>query len=786
MGALALICLLSAVTADRSSAEDVVVDDFVYEEFNSVLRLKGYTGTSADLTVPSEVTISGKLWKVTTVLSTAFAGNQTVKSIILNEGIKELSPRSFENCTSLKTVQLPTTVISVGESAFKGCTSLESINIPRIITLSGSVFENCASLKTVSLPTSISFIRDSAFKGCSSLTEISIRSSVTLGASAFEGCSKLASVYIQNTDSIPWNCFKNCSSLVSITLPENVKDIRDYAFYGCLSLENMILLNEALSDDMVKGEHALSLGTSSSQQVICKIDSVAYTKGLFHPEQFTMSEDGEKYTQFQYNLTKFTLTVDCAGVTYVSSLTAGSVPSVTKGDITVPLKDFIPEREGYTFAGWDISVPEYMPAKDLSLKAKWTANKYTVTFMPGESGIGDPYIQIFDYDTMKSLLENTFFSETGLFACWAYDGGTYSDRQLVRITKDTMLTAQWDLAKYQITYDKGEGTGSMYATPFNGGDVTLSKNTFTRTGYLFGGWSDGISSYTDGQTCYFTSSVKLSAIWNPITYTVMFDLNGGSGSGVSLTATYDVPFLVPGVETSRIGYKFFDVWVFMSGSSTKEYNKGDSVKNLTTTQGSTVSLYAKWVPNTYHLCFNPNAEGVEGEMSVQDVSYGQVVKINPVAYTKKFYDFKGWALTPTGTEGYTDGQEIYNLTDEDGKDIQLYAVWEVGQYHIIYDPGDGDGDLMDFPWVTYFEKYTIPECTYTYGDHVFKGWLSELDDRIYQPGDVVENLSDGYSQIILTAQWSSDDSSSMMLIIGSVLGLVAICVVAFMILRRHS
>ena len=117
--------------------------------------------------------------------------------------------------------------------------------------------------------------------------------------------------------------------------------------------------------------------------------------------------------------------------------------------------------------------------------------------------------------------------------------------------------------------------------------------------------------------------------------------------------------------------------------------------------------------------------------------------------------------------------------------MDLYAVWKVGQYHIIYDSGDGDGALMDFPWVTYFEEYTIPDCTYLYSNHNFKGWLCELDDKIYQPGDVVENLSDGYSQIILYAQWESDDSGSLVLIIGSVLGLVILGGAAFVFLRRR-
>ena len=39
-----------------------------------------------------------------------------------------------------------------------------------------------------------------------------------------------------------------------------------------------------------------------------------------------------------------------------------------------------PTREGYTFAGWDMDIPETMPAEDLELTAQWTVNSYKLTY----------------------------------------------------------------------------------------------------------------------------------------------------------------------------------------------------------------------------------------------------------------------------------------------------------------------------------------------------------------------------------------------------------------------
>ncbi len=84
-------------------------------------------------------------------------------------------------------------------------------------------------------------ISDSAFKNCTNLVTVTIPDSVGyLGFNVFEECSNLRSINIPaGITQIPWYAFKNCSSLQSIILPDNVTTIGIYAFANCSSLQSV-------------------------------------------------------------------------------------------------------------------------------------------------------------------------------------------------------------------------------------------------------------------------------------------------------------------------------------------------------------------------------------------------------------------------------------------------------------------------------------------------------------------------------------------------------------------
>ncbi|MCR5643697.1 MAG: leucine-rich repeat domain-containing protein [Prevotella sp.] len=104
--------------------------------------------------------------------SWAFMSCTALESVILPEGLTEIPWCCFNDCKSLKSIILPSTIKSLGGRTFVDCTSLETISLPaRLETIPECDFEGCTSLKSIHLPSSIRTIGRGAFSGCTSLND---------------------------------------------------------------------------------------------------------------------------------------------------------------------------------------------------------------------------------------------------------------------------------------------------------------------------------------------------------------------------------------------------------------------------------------------------------------------------------------------------------------------------------------------------------------------------------------------------------------------------------------
>ena len=150
-----------------------------------------------------------------------------------------------------------------------------------------------------------------------------------------------------------------------------------------------------------------------------------------------------------------------------------------------------------------------------------------------------------------------------------------------------------------ITFYKNDGSNTNTTqTVTTGVTSTLNPNTFTREGYIFSGWNTNSSgtgnNYSDGGSITpTTSTVKLYAKWTPITYSIFYDANGGSGAMRDTTATYDTSITLRGNSFTREGYKFINWNTKRDGTGTSYSNK-ESVLNLTNQDGAIITLYAQW------------------------------------------------------------------------------------------------------------------------------------------------------------------------------------------------
>ena len=178
----------------------------------------------------------------------------------------------------------------------------------------------------------------------------------------------------------------------------------------------------------------------------------------------------------KWQINRYTITFDTAG--------GSEVPSITQDYGTAITPPAAPTRTGYTFAGWDKTIPSTMPAGDMAITAQWQLNRYTITFDTA-GGSEVPSITQ-DYGTAITAPANP--TKTGYtFAGW--DKTIPTTMPAENIT----LTARWTVNQYTITFKPENGGQDIVIKQDYGTAITAPANP-TKTGYTFAGWDKTIPS----------------------------------------------------------------------------------------------------------------------------------------------------------------------------------------------------------------------------------------------------------------------------------------------------
>lgn len=181
----------------------------------------------------------------------AFAGCKNLSSVTFSEGITSIPQYLFSGCEGIYSIVIPDGVLSIGDYAFSSCENLSSVSFPRSLREIGKyAFQFCCNLKSVNLPYGLESIKASAFRGCISMSDISIPDTVMLLARyAFRGCTSLVSVTLSKSlKCIGYGAFRDCSALTCIEIPAKVTKVDesisgDYfcygPFFGCKNLKSI-------------------------------------------------------------------------------------------------------------------------------------------------------------------------------------------------------------------------------------------------------------------------------------------------------------------------------------------------------------------------------------------------------------------------------------------------------------------------------------------------------------------------------------------------------------------
>ena len=139
---------------------------------------------------------------------------------------------------------------------------------------------------------------------------------------------------------------------------------------------------------------------------------------------------------------------------------------------------------------------------------------------------------------------------------------------------------------------------------------------------------EGVKTYTC-TACKQTRTEVIPAL--PITYTVSYDANGGSGAPASQTKTKDVALTLSSTKPTRTGYKFLG-WAASKTATSAQYQPGGSY-----TANAAVTLYAVWKENDYTVSYDAN--GGTGAPAAQTKKHGTALTLSSTKPTRTGYMF---------------------------------------------------------------------------------------------------------------------------------------------------
>ena len=268
-----------------------------------------------------------------------------------------------------------------------------------------------------------------------------------------------------------------------------------------------------------------------------------------------------------------------------------------------------PTKVGFTFDGWyeDSTFSTKFnfdtPITDnMTLYAKWTENKYTLTFdANGGSGTMTP---VTDLTGEYTLPANEFTAPSGKqFKGWSLttDGAIVTK---VDMTENRTVYAIWEnipVVTYTVSFAANGGTGTMADVTGISGEYTLPANGFTAPdGKQFKGWATSTDgSVISGTTYEVSSDTTFYAIWESKEYSITVTdgkATIGAGSEISKAAQGTIVTLTANAAPSG---KVFDKWEVVSGGITLA--DANSATTTFTMPASTVSVKATYknAPHTH-------------------------------------------------------------------------------------------------------------------------------------------------------------------------------------------
>ena len=604
-----------------NSADNIKIDKGVVKKLNAYEAVKqvGYTTDIFNTTILSddEIKIDG--------LNVNYEGVLRIPTIIANRKVTQINSEAFSQQERITEIVIPSTVESIGNAAFFNCSGLKKITFEGYSNLNyinGYAFQQCYNLESLTIPSTVTNVSSGILSFGERLT---VYTDLDRDPSTWDNYWNYSD-WISIERPVIWGCELSADksyvvsftkTSASITKPNAVNGIsapsrEGYVFGGWYKNDDFTGTAIA-AENIATAENNVTYyakwipdcdvifdfnGGASTNYVISIPNGVKIDEPIEQPNKagyvfkyWALSTNLNQEYNWNAEITN-NIVIEAVwqeiGNNYVVTFDLNGGVGAFNTQVLVANGSTVsrptsPSKVGYTFAGWapegqasyyNFSTPV---TSDITLVAVWqTTQICTITFNLN-GGYGDfPDITINRLEKIEEPSAKPAKAGNH-FKYWALSTDLTKEYNWNNLVSENItLIAVWENFNRVVSFNSNGGTAAPGTIILNVGDCVsdfekmLNENQPERTGYTFEFWATSpTSNVAYNLDLPVTNNLTLYAIWRINTYTVSFNLDGGSGSFPNKTINYGSTVSKPAATPTKDGFTF-KYWA-LSGQTT-EYN----------------------------------------------------------------------------------------------------------------------------------------------------------------------------------------------------------------------
>lgn len=519
----------------------------------------GYTGDSADVTVPAYISSGNTMYKVTGLSASAFAG-KPIRAVMLGKFIDEIPAGAFKSCTALEEISGRFT--KIGSEAFSGCTSLSNFNVSQsVISIGANAFDGTAKITVNAISADAALAQ--------AKEQIPDADEAAQKAAAEELTRQVVCAAVQSGAQ---EVELNLSSIMDgVALTLDVPDMSRFVLNGGRKTYADLKLVSHAGETVIRetaienyNEIPLEIYSDDLTLEVVSVESAnfALTLASEHPtislrrDSLLTSERGNalvcKTPSFVGEVVDSAVGwLEVSGNVYVCGSITGEDNLVVNDGEIIPLSD--DNFQKFINGGYIINL---------------NANGGSIFQSTATATFGQPY---------GTLPEPTrdHYSFSGWYT-EAEGGRLITSDSLFEELNDVTLYAHWTLSTFNISLNANGGSLNQSSMEVVYGNAVGALPTPTRNYYNFDGWytaASGGTQYTSSTVFNTANDINLYAHWTlkPTSGWVLASNVPSGAQTVNQKWTYNQRTNTESRNTSLSGYTQYGSYWVQSGSGSTKY-----------------------------------------------------------------------------------------------------------------------------------------------------------------------------------------------------------------------